>query len=171
MGLLDSVLGRTKAGSGGMSPLTLAVVGLLAYHALKGKGGLGQMLGASPSPAPGQAPPPPSGIGGLLSGFLGGSGNTGAVLSNGLSDLVRQFQQKGLGDTVQSWIGSGPNQPLGPAELEKALGPEKIDWLVRETGLSREQLLNGLSRELPGTVDKLTPDGRIPAEHEARQML
>jgi len=106
----------------------------------------------------------------LLSGFLGGGGGTGSMLSNGLSDLLRQFQQNGLGNVAQSWIGSGPNQPIAPTELEKALGPEKIDWLARETGMSREQLLQGLSQELPHAVDKLTPDGRIPTEHEAAQM-
>jgi len=166
MGLLDSALGRTNAGSGGMSPLTLALVGLLAYRTFQGKGRLGQMLGAAPSQAPGQ-PPPSSGIGGLLSGFLGGGG----ALSSGLSDLLRQFQQNGLGNVAQSWIGTGQNQSIGPGELEQALGPEKIDWLTRETGMSRAQLLDGLSQELPHAVDKLTPEGRIPNEHEATRMI
>ncbi len=170
MGLLDSVLSPTKAGSGGMSPLTLALIGLLAYRTFHGQGRLAQMLGASPAPGPAQPAPPSGGIGGLLSGFLGG-GSTGGVLSSGLSDLVRQFQQNGLGNIAQSWVGQGANQPVAPADLEKALGPEKIDWLARETGMPRDQLLAGLSRELPHAVDKLTPNGRIPNEHEAAQMV
>jgi len=172
MGLLDIVLGRTNTGSTGMSPITMALLGVLAYRTLHGKGRLAEMLGgASPGLAPGQAPPASGGLGGLLSGFLGGGSGSGSMLSGGLSDLLRQFQQSGLGDKAQSWIGTGANQPVGPSEIEKALGPEKIDWLARETGMSREQLLQGLSRELPQTVDKLTPQGRIPTEHEAAQML
>ena len=58
-----------------------------------------------------------------------------------------------------------------PTELEQALGPDKINWLINETGMSREELLTGLSRELPKTVDKLTPDGRIPSEQEASEMV
>jgi uncharacterized protein YidB (DUF937 family) len=57
------------------------------------------------------------------------------------------------------------------SELEKALGREKISWLMQETGMSREELLSGLSRELPGVVDKLTPDGRLPTDREAARLL
>jgi uncharacterized protein YidB (DUF937 family) len=172
MGLLDSILGRSSSGSGGMSPLTMALLGILAYRTVHGKGRLAEMLGRS---APGQSPEaPPSqtggGIGGLLSGFLGGAGSSGGILSGGLGDLLRQFEQNGMGDKARSWIGTGANQPIGPSEVEKALGPDKIDWLVRETGMPREQLLAGLSRELPETVDKLTPQGRIPSEQEAQRM-
>ena len=171
MGLLDSVLGRSNAGSGGMSPLTMALVGLLAYRTVQGKGRLAQMLGGhQANQVPGQAPSTSGGIGGLLSGFLAGGGSSGGILSNGLSDLLQQFQQNGLGPKAQSWIGTGPNQPVAPAELEKALGSEKIDWLARETGMPREKLLDGLSRELPHAVDKLTPEGRIPSEREAGRM-
>ena len=172
MGLLDSVLGRGNTGTGGgMSPLTMALLGILAYRTVQGKGRLAEMLGRS---APGQSPSlasaPTGGIGGLLSSFLGGAGSSGGILSGGRGDLLRQFQQNGMGEKARSWIGTGPNQPIGPSEVEKALGPDKIDWLVRETGMPREELLAGLSRELPETVDKLTPHGRIPTEREAERM-
>ena len=91
--------------------------------------------------------------------------------SDVIVDLLKQFQQSGLGDKAQSWVGTGPNKPVTPPELEQALGPDKINWLVNETGMSREELLKGLSRELPNTVDKLTPDGRIPNEQEAARMV
>jgi uncharacterized protein YidB (DUF937 family) len=58
-----------------------------------------------------------------------------------------------------------------PNDLEQVLGAEKIEWLMRETGMSREELLAGLSRELPDTINKLTPTGRIPTEAEAERML
>jgi len=85
--------------------------------------------------------------------------------------LFKQFRQNGQGDKALSWIARGPNKSISPSELEQALGDEKIDWLTRETGISREELLSGLSRALPETVDKLTPDGRLPTEREAERLV
>ena len=183
MGVLDSVLGGSSRTSGGMSPITMALIGLLAYRTFQGKGRLADMLGRRPegpagenpydgntAPArPGSAPaagPGGGGIGDWLGGLLGGSA-VGGILSGGLSDLLKQFQLHGGGDKVKSWIETGPNKPISPGELEQALGAERIDWLARETGMSRQELLAGLSRELPQAVDKLTPQGRLPTEQEA----
>ena len=165
MGLLDSVLGGSRAG-GGMSPITMALLGLLAYRTFQGKGRLADMLGRAPGSGTsgGAATANPSG--GLL-----GSGAAGGILSGGLGDLLKQFQQNGQGDKAQSWIASGPNKAVSPRELEEALGPDKIAWLMQQTGLSREELLVGLSRELPKTVDQLTPDGRLPTEQEAARLV
>lgn len=188
MGLLDSVLGSrtTGAGGGGMSPITMALVGLLAYRTFQGKGRLAEMLGRKADEHPGSAdagnagvPPQGGGLGGLLGGgglgnMLGGllgGGAAGGVLSGGLGDLLRQFQQNAHGDQAESWVANGPNKPVSPSELEQAVGPEKITWLMKETRLSREELLAGLSRELPNVVDKLTPDGRIPSAQEAARMI
>ena len=106
----------------------------------------------------------------MLGGLLGG-GAAGGILSGGLGDLLKQFQQNGQGDKAQSWIATGPNKPALPSEIEQALGPEKISWLMQQTGMSREDLLSGLSRELPTAVDRLTPDGRIPTDQEAARLL
>ena len=62
---------------------------------------------------------------------------------------------------------AGPNQAIGPDDLEKAIGPEVLDTLVKQTGLSREELLTRLSQRLPDAVDKYTPDGRIPGANPA----
>jgi uncharacterized protein YidB (DUF937 family) len=183
MGLLDSVLGGgMRRSSGGISPITMALLGLLAYRTLKGKGRLAEMLGqnqpagANPHGGNAGAPDPGAaggglagGLGNLFGGLLGGSA-AGGLLSGGLNDLLKQFQMHGQGDKAQSWIASGPNKPVFPHELEQALGEERISWLMQETGLSRTDLLAGLSRELPDTVDKLTPDGRVPTEQEAVRM-
>ena len=178
MGLIDNVLGA-RSGGGGMSPITMALLGLLAYRTLHGKGRLADMLGQAQPDQAGAAAPQPheagGGLGGLLGGLMGGGGpgsllgegGAGGMLSGGLSDLVRQFQQNGQGDTLASWIGSGQNKPIAPNELEQALGEERIAWLMRETGLTRDQLLQGLSHELPQAVDRLTPQGRIPNAEEA----
>jgi uncharacterized protein YidB (DUF937 family) len=170
-------------GRGGMSPITMALLGVLAYRTLKGKGRLAEMLGQKPGAAPAGAnpyggnagaPDPRSaggggGLGGLLGGLLGG-GAAGGILSSGLNDLLKQFQQHGQGEKAESWIAKGPNETVSPNELEKALGEDRIAWLMQETGLSRQELLDGLSRELPQAVDQLTPDGRIPDEREMQRM-
>jgi uncharacterized protein YidB (DUF937 family) len=170
MGLLDSVLGGTRT-SGGMSPITMALLGVLAYRTFQGKGRLADMFGRAPSSGTsgGASTTHPGGLGGLLGGLLGGG--AGGILSGGLGDLLKQFQQNGHGDKAQSWIASGPNKSVSPSELEQALGPDKISWLMDQTGLSREELLAGLSRELPKAVDQLTPNGRLPSEQEAARLV
>jgi uncharacterized protein YidB (DUF937 family) len=84
------------------------------------------------------------------------------LLSGGLGELVDRFKQNGHGETAESWVGTGPNKEVPPHQLEQAIGPDVLDNLSQQTGLSREELLSRLSRELPQAVDKYTPDGRIP---------
>jgi uncharacterized protein YidB (DUF937 family) len=69
-----------------------------------------------------------------------------------------------LDPNAESRVGSGPNKPVAPPQLEQAIGPEVLETLSKQTGLSREELLARLSRELPDAVDKYTPHGRLPAE-------
>jgi uncharacterized protein YidB (DUF937 family) len=98
-------------------------------------------------------------LGGLRD-LLGGL-SAGTVLNGGLGELLDQFKQSGQKDTAESWIGNGPNREVAPAELKKALSPEILQTLSKATGLSQDELLARLSRELPSAVDKYTPDGRI----------
>ena len=149
MGLFDSHSGGRHVG--GMSPIQMGVLGLLAYKALKGKGGLAGVFGS------GQSPDNTSG--GPLAGALGGG-----ALGGGLKDLLDRFRQSGHEDKAQSWVSTGSNKPIAPQELEHTLGEERIQWLMEQTGLPRDELLSGLSKELPDAVDKLTPDGRVPTE-------
>jgi uncharacterized protein YidB (DUF937 family) len=166
MGLLDGILGGGMRRGGGMSPITMALLGLLAYKTLKGKN-LSDMFGRA-------AGGPAGGLGGLLQGGLGGllgGGAAGGILSGGLSDLLKQFQTQGQGDKAESWVSTAQNKPIQPSELERVLGGERIAWLMQQTGMSREELLAGLSQELPQVVDKLTPQGRIPTDQEAERMV
>ena len=150
-----------------MDPITIALAGLLAYRTYNGQGKLAEWIGhrgvnaepAAASGTPSQQLPP-------LLQQLGA-----APLAQGLNDLLKDFRDKGFGDTIKSWIDTGPNKALSPADLEQALGPDKVAWLMQQTGLSREALLAGLSRELPPTVDRLTPGGRLPSEGEAVQQV
>jgi uncharacterized protein YidB (DUF937 family) len=168
-------------GRGGMSPITMALLGVLAYRTLHGKGRLADMLhankGENAPPEPGSPAPVEdrgglggilsgAGLGDLLSGVLGGS-----AISTGLQDLLHRFQENGHGDKAQSWVSTGSNMPIAPHELEQALGNERIDWLTHETGMSREQLLSGLSSALPEAVNQLTPNGHVPTDEEAQGLL
>ena len=99
-----------------------------------------------------------AGLGGLLGGGLGGG------LAGGLGDLLRQFEQKGHGDTAKSWVQPGENKPIDDRQLSEVLGPDVLDDLSSRTGLSTQEILSRLSRDLPATVDDLTPDGQLPED-------
>jgi uncharacterized protein YidB (DUF937 family) len=194
MGLLDVLNGMqngprgpsgpsTDSSGGGMSPMTMAILALLAWKAVKHFGG--SQPDATPAPAPSPAPSPkttnagmPGGAGGglsdVLKGGLGGllaGGAAGSILSGGLGDLMKQLQQSGQGDTANSWVGKGENKPIAPGDLANALGADQIDSIASQAGLSRNDLLQGLSQYLPGVIDHLTPDGRLPDENELRGRL
>jgi uncharacterized protein YidB (DUF937 family) len=192
MGLLDVLNGMQNGPRGpsapsdpsdksGMSPMTMAILALLAWKAVKHFGGSQPAGGSQPGSAPTQAPPKlpgnvtaslPGGGGGLsdvLKGGLGGllaGGAAGSVLSGGLGDLLNQFQQKGHGDAANSWVSNGPNKQIAPGDLANALGADQIESLSAQSGLSRDELLSGLSKYLPDVVNHLTPDGRVPNENE-----
>ena len=218
MGLLDILNGLqngppgmrpgTPAQSGSsMSPMMMALLGLLAYKAIKGGGlenmlrgvpgqaqapaspgsqggGLGDILGGILGGATNRSPGAPGsgnlgdilggalaggtagGLGNVLGGLLGG-GNAGNALNSGLRNLINDMQQNGHGAAAQSWVGNGANQAIAPADLAKALGSEDVDAIAKQTGMSRDQLLAQLSQHLPEFVNQLTPDGRLPTDHEA----
>src|ERR1700758_3697247 len=179
MGLLDVLNGMqhgprgsaqpSAPSSGGMSPMTMAILALLAWKAVKHF----TAPGAAPaSPAPTPAPTPANSGGGLgdilkgpLGGLLGGAA-AGSVISGGLGDLMKQLQHGGQGDAANSWVGKGPNKPVSPGDLASALGADQIDSIASQSGLSRDDLLKGLSQYLPQVVDHLTPDGRLPTDNE-----
>jgi uncharacterized protein YidB (DUF937 family) len=176
--------GGSTSGSGGMSPITMAILGLLAYKAVKSfSGGSGTATAPAGGGLGGGAPSggglsgsglSGGGLGDILTGGLGNvlaGGSAGSVLSGGLGDLVKQLQQGGQGAAANSWVGNGANQPISPGDLAKALGTDKINALVSQTGMSRDDLLSGLAQQLPDAVNELTPDGRVPSGEEMAQRL
>jgi len=94
----------------------------------------------------------------------------GGVVS-GLSGLLKKLEQGGLGNVTNSWVGSGQNQPVSPGQLGSALGPSIIKMLAQKSGLPEEELTKQLSQILPGLVDKLTPNGRVPTAAELSQRI
>lgn len=107
---------------------------------------------------------------GMFDGLLGGIVGAGMVSvvndilekHGGMQGVVNEFEKNGLGPTVKSWIGTGPNQPISPDELHKVLGPDLMQRLSEKSGLSVQDLAQKLSQLLPQAVDKLTPNGAVP---------
>jgi uncharacterized protein YidB (DUF937 family) len=91
-----------------------------------------------------------------------GAGGIGGLLGGGLNELLEQFTKNGQGEAAESWVGPGPNKEVSPPQLKQAIGQDVLATLVQQTGLSQEELLARLSRELPAAVDKYTPGGRLP---------
>jgi uncharacterized protein YidB (DUF937 family) len=145
-GLNDLI--RSQGGSIA-KPLLLGLGALLATNLLFG--GKGQTASASAQPTTDTSDP-----GGVLGG-LGG--------------LVNKLQQGGLGNETKSWIGSGQNQPVSPSQLGQALGPNIIKTLSQVTGLSEDDLSKQLSQVLPGVINGLTPNGRLPTVAEISKMM
>jgi uncharacterized protein YidB (DUF937 family) len=83
-----------------------------------------------------------------------------------LGGLIDKLQNGGLGNAINSWIGHGQNQPVSPGQLGSALGPDLIKMLAQRSGMSEEEITKQLSQILPGVVDKLTPQGRLPSAAE-----
>jgi len=107
---------------------------------------------------------------GMFDGLLGGIVGAGMVSvvngiieqHGGVQGVVSEFEKNGLGPTVKSWIGTGPNQPISPDDVHKTLGPDLMQRLAEKSGLSVQELAQRLAQVLPQAVDKLTPDGAIP---------
>ncbi len=158
--------------SGGMSPMTMAILGLLAWKAIRHL--TGGQPGATPAQRPSPTPTAPTGstgggMGDVLKGGLGGllgGAAAGSVISGGLGDLMKQLQQGGQSEAANSWVGNGANKAISPNDLAGALGADQINSLASQTGMSQDDLLNGLSQYLPKVIDHFTPDGRLPTENE-----
>jgi uncharacterized protein YidB (DUF937 family) len=220
MGLADILTGMMNGprgqrqpssggGGGGMSPIMMALLGLLAYKALKGRGGqaapsggvgqtgrlppggtmsaggsggdlgdiLGGLFGGKPGSMPSGTAPAAKPGGSLSDLFPGGLGSVlggaaaGSVLSGGLGNIIKELQDSGHGRAAQSWVGTGPNEEIAPKDLAHALGSDTLNTLSKQTGLSVDDLVAGLSQNLPDLVDQLTPNGRLPTEQEAARMV
>ena len=147
---VEDVIRSSAPGGNIGKPLMLALLALLASGALFKAGGAASTANAGSQPTSDQ------GAGGLLGG-LGG--------------LLNKLHQGGLGNVTNSWVGSGQNQPVPPGQLGSALGPDIIKTVAQRSGLSEDEITEQLSHVLPGVVDKLTPNGRLPTIAELSQMM
>jgi uncharacterized protein YidB (DUF937 family) len=134
-------------------PLIIALLALLASRAMSGEQKKAPAeMPKLPDPVPQSAEDP------------------GNVL-DGLGGLIDQFQKKGLGDVIDSWVNRGTNKNVAPDQVTVALGGDIVDQLAKRTGLSRDQVVAELARMLPNVVDKLTPDGRLPTQQELMRLM
>ena len=149
MGLFDNAVNEAVPGGNLAKPIMIALGALLLKKMLT--------RDSAPEPAPSPMPSPmPQSL---------PQGNDGGLLG-GLGDLYSKFQKAGHGQAMDSWIGTGANQPIQPGQLGSALGQTTISDLARQAGVSEQDLLNGLAQALPGVIDKLTPRGRLPTAEE-----
>jgi uncharacterized protein YidB (DUF937 family) len=147
MGLLDEALSKAIPGGQLSKPLMIAL-GALLVGKMMGGGSTAQTSEPSLVPQAGNAGVPDGGL-------LGGVGG-----------LVEKLKSAGHGDTVSSWVGTGQNKPIDPGQLGSALGPKTVSAAAQQSGVNDQQLLQQLAQALPGVVDKLTANGRIPTLQE-----
>jgi uncharacterized protein YidB (DUF937 family) len=102
-------------------------------------------------------------LGAVTARAAGGGGG------GGLGGLLSQFQAEGLQDKADTWVGTGANARLRPAEVEQALGQDEVAEIAREAGVSERQARGGLAKMLPDLINQLTPDGQVPQDDAAMQ--
>ena len=132
--------------------LALALLGVLAYQ---NRDKIGTWLSNATQPS-GDTNSTPV-VGGLLDTISKTFGPDG-----GLREVLDRFRNAGSGDKVDSWVNDGPSEGIEPHQVEAAVDEATLTALSQQTGLSREELLRRLARELPSAVDRMTPGGKLP---------
>ncbi|MBZ9898670.1 MULTISPECIES: YidB family protein [unclassified Mesorhizobium] len=145
MGLFDNAV----PGGNITKPLMIALGALLVGKMLSGRSA--EQPEQPQAPVPAEPSETTAGDGGLLGG-LGG--------------LLDKLKNSGHGNVADSWVGTGQNQPINANDLGNAIGPQVIREIAQRTGLDEQELLKQLSTALPGIVDKLTPNGQVPQQHQ-----
>lgn len=156
-GVLRNALGGSTGGSG-KGALIQAVLTMLLQGGMGGRqqqsGGLGSILGGL------------TGAGGQTGS---GSGGLGGALGGGLGGLGQILEQAGMSDHLRSWISTGPNMPVSPDQLTRALGPDRLGELAEAAGMSHEETADQLTHVLPELVNGLTPSGSLPQGDDVSQ--
>ena len=148
-------------------PSMLALLGLLAFAGYQNRDKIAAAIKEAQSRRD-SPDAPKSGLDNVLAGvgdFLDSSKERGG-LAGGLSDLLDGFRSHGQAETADSWVRTGPNKGLTPDQVEEAVGADNIAELSRRTGISRNDLLERLATNIPQAVDRVTPDGNLPATED-----
>lgn len=133
--------------------LAIAMLGVLAYQ---NRDKIGELIRRAGDRNPNDPQ------GGILDQIFKG------VSGTALGDILDRFRDAGAGSKVDSWVGTGPNQPIEPNEVEAAIDEGTLRSLSMQTGLSREELIRRITRDLPEAVNKMTPNGELPPEPTQR---
>ena len=94
-----------------------------------------------------------------------------SVSGTALGDILDRFRNAGAGSKVDSWVSPGANQPIDPKDVETAIDEETLTSLSMQTGLSRDELIARITKDLPEAVDKLTPNGELPSPTDEITLL
>ncbi len=105
----------------------------------------------------------------LMQAVIGLLGQNSPV--GGLGGLIQAFQKNGLADIVNSWVSTGKNLPISPEQIQQGLGSDLLKKLAAPSGVSSETVSSQLTNLLPGLIDKLTPDGKMPDTKLIKQGL
>jgi uncharacterized protein YidB (DUF937 family) len=149
MGLLDDVMNKAMPGGTLSKPLMIALGALL----------VGKMVGGGSGATAGAGKPSEASI----VPQAGDPGSPDGGLMGGIGGLLNKLQNAGHDDAVKSWVGPGQNKPIDPGQLGSALGSKTVSDIAQQAGVSEQDLLSQLSKSLPGLIDQLTPNGRIPS--------
>ena len=138
------------------------ILGEILKQVLEGAAQQQQAPQRAPQPQQRPAQPPagmpsPNDLTDILGQIFGGGG------AQKLPDVVRQFEEKGMRDQVDSWVRTGPNKPVDRRQIEDAFGQRELDQLARTKGIDRDQLAEVLAKYIPRIIDELTPNGQLPA--------
>lgn len=125
------------------------------------------------------------GLGDLLGGILGGSqgGSSGALggnpmlrmllplvasllMNGGLQKILGRLQESGKGEKGQSWVSSGPNEPVDAEDIKAALDDQELAEIAQKLGVSEDEAAEAVAQVLPEVVDKATPAGELPDDDE-----
>ncbi|CAN7707615.1 YidB family protein [Mesorhizobium amorphae] len=139
-----------------LGKLAVAVLGILAYQ---NRDKIGDLIRGAGNRDPNNPQ------GGLMDQLSKG------VSGTALGDILDRFRNAGVGSKVDSWVGTGPNEPIEPKDVETAIDEDTLTALSMQTGLSRDELIARITTDLPEAVDKLTPKGELPAATDEITLL
>ncbi|NUR94932.1 MAG: DUF937 domain-containing protein [Kribbellaceae bacterium] len=107
----------------------------------------------------------------MLAGVLSKLGSGQGGQNSQLGGLMDQLNSAGLGQQVQSWIGTGENQPVTGQQLTEALGADNVNQVAQQAGVAPDQAADQLAQVLPQLVNTATPDGQLPSSSDLQAML
>lgn len=162
MGLIDGLLGAALGGgnnnNGIQGALLNAVIGMVTKQS-GNSGGIGGLIGGLLGGGQQQSN---GGLAGMLGGLLGGGQQNNDAAAGGLGSITGMLSQLGLGDQVNSWIGTGENQAINAQDIHNTLGSNgTLAELANSAGVSETEAAGGLAELLPELINKLTPNGKI----------
>jgi uncharacterized protein YidB (DUF937 family) len=111
----------------------------------------------------------PGGLGGMLAGLV--PVVSGMLEHGGLQKVLAQLEASGLGSQAASWVGTGANQAISAADIEKVVGSSQLAGIAAQLGVSPDEAAGALAHVLPAVVDKVSPDGEVPPQADVDAAL